>query len=348
MKTMTRWFALLLAFALGGCATFKDSPKEAIAPAASASAQGDAFARFLAWFPGEYDNYEQFWLQTVELPQAERPKDPHEHTHHIFAPVEAPLIGAHVFFVKQTMPEKGNKLYRQRLYRVSSEANNSIRMDIFSFKDEKKYGDSERKPELIAKLSAAELIQVPGCEVRWFFNGSDAFDGSVNRKTCRIDSERLGGRVFVEDRWKLDREQILIREAATNEAGVAVYGRAEPHANRRVRFFEGWGAIKKEGKDAPRESKNWYGTRGIVIHSEGQFFPLKKDDGSPAGYSIQLARLTYQNTQQPILKFTLVDDATGRSIAYSWAEIDATRIGINLGWIQAGLTLKKERPEWSW
>jgi len=361
---MKRFITLLAPFLLAGCAMFNSSPESAAPDAAPDSMQtatqppvravpvGTAaegsLAHLLSWFPGEYDNYEQFWLQTVELPEAQRPADPHEHTHHIFAPVAAPLLGEHVFFVKQTLPQKANAVYRQRLYRFSEEADGSMRMAIYSFKNEAKFTDAERKPEVFKQLTLNDLKQIEGCEVRWFWNGTDTFDGSVNRRTCRVFSERLGSNVFVEDRFKLTESALWIREAATDEKGASVYGRVEPHKNRKLRFFEGWAAIKKEGRDAPRESKNWYGTRGIVVHSEGQYFALVKDDGTPAGYSIQLARLTYQNTQQPILKLALVDDATGRSIAYSWAEIDATRIGINLGWIQAGLTLKKDRPQWSW
>jgi hypothetical protein len=317
------------------------------APSSAAAAAPSSFTQFVQWLPGEYDNYEQFWLQTIELPEADRPADPHEHTHHVIVPVNAPKLGSHVYFVRQTLPQRDQALYRQRLY-VVSEAARGATMEILAFREPEKWAESYKTADAFLGLKRSAMEAIPGCEVRWFFDGSGAFDGSVDGKTCRIRSEKLRQDVFVEDRWKLTNDQLSIREAARQANGELVYGRDAPHANRRVRYFEGWGAIKKEGKDAPRESKNWYGTRGIVVHSEGQYFPLKKDDGTPAGYSIQLARLTYQNTQQPILKFALIDDATGKSVAYSWAEIDATRIGINLGWIQAGLAVKKERPEWSW
>jgi hypothetical protein len=50
-----------------------------------------------------------------------------------------------------------------------------------------------------------------------------------------------------------------------------------------------------------------------------------------------------QNTCTPILKFRVVDDATGKTVACSWNEPDGTRLGINLGWFQASVTLRKQR-----
>ncbi len=60
--------------------------------------------------------------------------------------------------------------------------------------------------------------------------------------------------------------------------------------------------------------------------------------GDETGYELELARLTYQNTRVAVLKLGVLDAATGETVAYSWADPDAVRIGINLGWMQAGLT----------
>ena len=38
-----------------------------------------------------------------------------------------------------------------------------------------------------------------------------------------------------------------------------------------------------------------------------------------------------------MLKLSVVDDASGRTLAYAWTNPEATRIGINLGWVQVGL-----------
>jgi len=57
-------------------------------------------------------------------------------------------------------------------------------------------------------------------------------------------------------------------------------------------------------------------------------------------YSAQLAQLTYKNGTR-VFKLGIVDNASGKTISYTWTNPDATRIGINLSWVQAGFTLKK-------
>jgi hypothetical protein len=39
----------------------------------------------------------------------------------------------------------------------------------------------------------------------------------------------------------------------------------------------------------------------------------------------------------PVLKLSIVGDADGATLAYAWANPEASRIGINLGWVQVGL-----------
>ncbi|NJR44304.1 hypothetical protein HC761_02450, partial [bacterium] len=47
------------------------------------------------------------------------------------------------------------------------------------------------------------------------------------------------------------------------------------------------------------------------------------DDGKPSGYTLELAQLTYQDTKTPILKFTLIEDASKTSATYIWSDTDA-------------------------
>jgi len=81
----------------------------------------------------------------------------------------------------------------------------------------------------------------------------------------------------------------------------------------------------------------------VQLHSEGQRIPVLYNDGTPSPYLLELALLTYQNTRKPILKFALLDAATGKSVTYIWANTEAALIGMNLGWFQSGMTQKAER-----
>lgn len=106
---------------------------------------------------------------------------------------------------------------------------------------------------------------------------------------------------------------------------------------RKVQLFGGWAAINGSGPSAAADSKDWHMNRNLRIGSEGGRIALAWRDGKPSGYSLGLERLTYRDGNVPVLKLSVIDDGSGRTVAYAWANPEATRIGINLGWVQVGL-----------
>ncbi len=106
---------------------------------------------------------------------------------------------------------------------------------------------------------------------------------------------------------------------------------------RSVRWFTGWAAINGGGPKADAASRDWHMDRALRIGTEGGRYPLKWRDGNASGYSLVLERLTYREGNVPVLKLSIVGDADGGTLAYAWANPEATRIGINLGWVQVGL-----------
>ena len=97
------------------------------------------------------------------------------------------------------------------------------------------------------------------------------------------------------------------------------------------------------GPGAGADDRDTSFTAKYALHSEGQKVVLLRKDGSESPWQLELALLTYQNTRRPILKFALLDRASGKSIAYAWANTEANTVGMNLGWFQAGVTQRTER-----
>jgi hypothetical protein len=54
--------------------------------------------------------------------------------------------------------------------------------------------------------------------------------------------------------------------------------------------------------------------------------------------------MTYRDGSVPVLKLSVIEDASGSSVVYAWANPEATRIGINLGWVQVGLEAESNAP----
>ncbi len=309
--------------------------------------------KFHQWFAAEFDNHEQHWQDNLNL--KENPDlQVHEHIHHVFAPLDTPALDGVTYFVKQYMDGDPNKVYRQRLYQfVRNEKAAALQLNIYRFNDEAKYADAHLKPQLYENLTLDEIQTFPGCEVYWRFVESDEgqghFDGSMGKNTCSIVSKRSGKRIFFNDTLKLTDNEIWIADMAEDEDGNYVFGNKQgiPHINRKVTYFTGWGGVRIGGKDAMADAK-WHFSRNLLLHNEGQIIPLVDDKtAEKSGYSIQLALLTYQNTSDPIFKFGLIDDATGKTITYIWSDRENPTTGMNLRWMQAGLKKKQQRPHFS-
>ena len=167
------------------------SPGLVVAEDSTSKSQPD-FERFLQWFPGEYDNNEQVWQQAEDgVPEDDRL----EHIHHIFLPVDAPAIGNNTFFVRQYMDGDYENVYRQRLYNMEwNEEVGTVQLQIFSFKDEAKYRNTDQDPSIIQSITPEEVRNMPGCDVFWSYRG-DHYIGEMKEKACFYFSERMGKNV---------------------------------------------------------------------------------------------------------------------------------------------------------
>ena len=312
--------------------------------------------RLLNWFGGEWDNNEQVWQQKADVKAAEAKgsqpsgsavEDKIPHTHHIFAPVVAPKMGMHVYYIQQHLDADMSKAYRQRIYRFSTdEQEQAIKLEIFTPLDEKTFFNAHLSPTIFAELEATSLRQAVGCEVYWRYQPAKAeFIGTMKPGACGYHSQRLGKRIVISDTLKLSASEIWINDQARDESGNYVFGSKTdtPVKNRKVRYFTGWVYLNRAGKAATDTDKTFSFRRDLLLHNEGQVIPLQWDDGAPSPYLLELANLTYQNTRTPILKLAVLDRETKKSVAYIWANTDANRIGMNLGWVQVGLTQKESR-----
>lgn len=128
-------------------------------------------------------------------------------------------------------------------------------------------------------------------------------------------------------------EAVRVRVYADQARGADAFAEA-----RRVQWFVGWAAINGAGDKATADSRDWHMGKDLRLDNEGGRAALKWRDGNPSGHSLRLERLTYRDGSTPVLKLSLVEDASDHAVAYAWANPEATSIGLNLGWVQVGLT----------
>lgn len=294
-------------------------------------------ALMMQWFEGRFDNYQQ----TFEEKEA-KAEFPHERIHSIFARVNLPSVGENVFYVQQYMDGDPTKIYRQRLYVFTpNETEKAIELKIYGFDDDKKYANAHLDATKLSGLTRANLKETKGCEVFWRLDaGGDKFSGTMKPQACKVMSQRLKKNIIITDDLFLTKDEIWINDQAKDEQGNYVFGNKSGvhHKLKKVQMFEGWTAVLKDGSsamsdaDAPAEAYD--GQRNLQIHDQGGRVKINEK------YSAELAQLAYKNGTR-VLKLGIVDNASGKTVAYTWANPDAERIGINLRWVQAGFTLKK-------
>ena len=289
---------------------------------------------------GEYTNHEQVVQQTFSG------KEPYRELHHVMVPVEMPRLGERVLFVQQTM--KGSeKPYRTRLYSlVPDTERGQVRLDIHKLEDETRWHYSYTEPEHLAALAAeAQFTPTPGCSVFWSRTEA-GFRGATDEGTCVVQSARLGKTMVIQDDLTLEGEILTIQDVARDEDGAVIFGHPDgpPHINRRVQYYTGWSVVREGGPDYDKDAPVWQVHKGLRMHSEGSVIPLMDESGEAIPYRVELARLTRSASNTHLLKLAIVDVETGKTKAYTWADPNTSRLGINIGWAQVGLTREPLSP----
>jgi hypothetical protein len=290
--------------------------------AAPVAASPEQVAALLA---GEWNNNEQVWQQRIDLndPKVQNKPVLAAHRHHIATPVAG--LGPHWLLLQASRGDDQQAADSPWLLRLlpGSDAS-SVRAEVLRPDEGRRFVDAHRQPELAAALAATAAQAPVVCELLLRAQASGAWAGGPVADRCPAAA-------WAGEAWQISAGQWRQGSAAA------------PLVSRKARYFEGWVWFRNAGPGASSEDRDTSFAAKVQIHTEGQRIPILRKDGSLSPWQLELARLTYQNTRQAILKFALLDAATGKSLAYMWANTDATRVGMNLGWFQSGMTLKTER-----
>ena len=299
-------------------------------PGAMAGSLEQDLAVMMEWFAGEFDNH----LQVIDE-EEQPPEQPHEWIHSIFTPVELPAFGDNVFYVEQYTDGDPSKIYRNRLYSFTPNADEeAIQLTIFSFADAEAVVGAHRDPSKLAGLTNDGVRSLPGCEVFWRRTAEDRFVGSMPDGACRVPSSRTGKTIIIDDDLVLTPDEIWIGDRAEDEDGNWVFGNKAgiPHKLKRSRNFGCWAVVKLEG------SEEWGAVeRGLVLHDQGGRAMITTTGEEPKSYRLDLEQRVYRGEREvEVLKLAVYEEGREESVAYSWAEPTSSNIGFNLRWFQAG------------
>ncbi|MEN9599374.1 MAG: hypothetical protein RL596_1693 [Bacteroidota bacterium] len=293
----------------------------------------DSFAtqmkEMLGWFEGEFDNFQQVYKE-----KEDKVKEVHEHIHSIFKKVSIPAFGDNVFYVIQYMDGDTSKVYRQRIYSFTTDRiEQATRLDIYSFKNDTPYYYANLAPQKLASLTKTDMTITDGCGV-WWKKIDGKYIGYMKEKACNFISKRSGKKIYITDSLQLTPNEIWIRDEAYDENGGYVFGHKGkiPHKLKRCTFYKGWILLQKAGFE-----NEYHQFRNQIWHDQGKRIRLLTEDGKSTKYEIELAAVIY-GKELEVLKIALYEVGVSKAITYSWASPGTKNIGINLRWLQAGLT----------
>jgi hypothetical protein len=113
---------------------------------------------------------------------------------------------------------------------------------------------------------------------------------------------------------------------------------------RRARTATCWVAVRKR-EPKPDGSEDWYFVGDVKMHDQGMRARIA---GGSTGADEVLIRLRHvvwpQNGRQNLVLYVHTPQSPDRAVSYSWADIGAAMIGINLRFMQASCTIDGAMP----
>ncbi|MGL4543588.1 MAG: hypothetical protein ACRCUI_13865 [Polymorphobacter sp.] len=108
---------------------------------------------------------------------------------------------------------------------------------------------------------------------------------------------------------------------------------------RRARAFKCWVAVRKRAPK-PDGKDDWTYDKDVPMHDQGSRATLGGGDSGADPVSIRLRHVVWpHNGNENIVLYIHKPDDPVRAVAYSWADIGATQVGINLRFVQASCSL---------
>lgn len=204
--------ALLACLLLGACASQQEKADLVV-------------NELVALLPGSYDN----------LAQSRAPGGEHVPLLLMIVPVQAPLVGDHVFYVQEIAPDDARRVLAQRLYVVSAPAEGDSPLMLQSdFAEPARWRDGHLRRDLFRGLLPTDLRIRAGCDYIWTRTDT-GFTAANVAATCRVPSRTTGETLRAEQRMELDADGVALLDLHRDAAGTIVYGDASDPWYRFVR-----------------------------------------------------------------------------------------------------------------
>ena len=305
--------------------------------------------------PGTYDNINQNYFDIRrKLPDADR----HPHVNSVITRVSAPALGKFVFLWRETFVGDGAASAAAAM--GGSSRDSLVTLQAGPGSEDvtmKRWTNATRKiaNEQIASLTPQALLNTPTCDIT-FKRRADHFAGRQAAKACR--REWRGQPVYSDHQISLSKSSLWLQEHEhLVRSGERVSGVAsgEPYWLERARQFHCY--VDVPGVGGGREIPfNRYDD--LLLHDKGGTTVFRTRDANPIEIYLRLQAVTWHVLNEAndnfnrnsLVLYAYQKELDGTMVkgSYVFTDLDATRIGNNLGWmlVNCALTRRTEaRPE---
>jgi CpeT/CpcT family (DUF1001) len=168
-------------------------------------AQAD-LVQLSARLPGYYDNQAQV---RGDLAAG---RSPHESLALAVVPVDAQLIGEHVYYLQEATGSRSRRVTMQRLVSFSA-SKSGILESQWSFTDPTRWLGADVTPELFTALQPQDVRPLQGCDLKWKRQGG-RFTASDDPDDCRVVSSATGSVESIDMRVELGANELAISAQA--------------------------------------------------------------------------------------------------------------------------------------
>ncbi|NMP32850.1 hypothetical protein HII17_14935 [Thalassotalea sp. M1531] len=286
---------------------------------------------------GEFDNYNQVNFETNGfLPKGAIPEDKHHRLYKKVTKLNAPQLGEYVYFEQTHTGGKDKPVYRKTIA-IAKPDYQSNEIVVEQFKVANDFDVIENQSSLAVK-SLTSLGK--HCQARYQQLGK-SFVGKIDRHTCQVVSKH-GGKVFIGGNFVISEQGYWHLEAGYDEQGNMRFGRKDYdyYQLTRARQFKCWAAFKTDKFKDNGEAK-WDFHPNIMLHNQGDIAEFTTTETQPKSYFIRLKETIFPAGNRPDVIEIFVHENSQvakksykKALSYTWANADATRLGINLRWMQ--------------
>ena len=317
---------IAIASALAGCQAFAPSST----PTRSVSTSTDGTAQLPILLNGDFDNHEQ------TLHAGAAPALPVPHVHHTLRVVEQDRVNTYLLWTLQSGGDKG--ITATWLYRLTETGkqivltpyravSNATLQELADSKHAFKFQDDQWAPLDVCTQSGT------------WNNGK--FSSAANAETCSGLLPGLGASAaLLPLKLTIESDAIRVQTFADLARGADAVEEA-----RRVRWFTGWTAVNGGGPSAKSANQDWHLRDDTRLSTEGGRSTIRWRDGAASGYTLELERRMYPERKLSVLQLNVIEDASGKVLTYAWTDPGSASIGLNMGWLQIGLTELKANSE---